>query len=78
MLLLQLLFQLYILTLCPLILEIMRWRWRVSCVRTVKEILFIMALSKDCAKAQEVSHQSLTKKAWIRSQASPWDSQWTK
>ena len=39
MLLLQLLFQLDILTLCPLILEIMRWRRRVSCVRTVQEML---------------------------------------
>jgi len=39
MLLLQLLFQLDILTLCPLILEIMRWRWRVSCVRTVQETM---------------------------------------
>jgi len=39
MLLLQLLFQLDILTLCPLILEIMRRRRRVSCVRTVQETM---------------------------------------
>jgi len=39
MLLFQLLFQLDILTLRPLILEIMRWWRRVSCVRTVQERL---------------------------------------